>query len=187
MQLDKNAKIRLKAYSLQYDDLKRKEDIIEHDFRESRKVARYLSRSKDDFLWANATRKIIESAKLKQELGLPADFQNLYHWLIIESYYAMYHAATAAIAKRKIKAGTHIATITSLAKHYVTTDELELDPVKMLEHMYLTYIESGRESRKGAQYNVDREYSKQEAYDVFENASKFIKRIQDMMESLNEP
>ena len=98
----------------------------------------------------------------------------------------MYHAATAAIAKRKIKAETHIATITSLAKHYVTTDELELDPVKVLENVYLTYIESGRESRKGAQYNVDREYSKQEAYDVFENASKFIKRIQEMLESLKE-
>src|SRR3989344_4398115 len=155
MLLDKNAKARLKAYSLQYDELKRKEEIIENDFRETGKVARYLSRSKDDFLWAHATKTIIDSSKIKRELGLSADFQNLYHWLIIQSYYAMYHAATALIAKRKIKAQSHMATITALAKHYVTTDELELNPVKVLEHVYLTYIESGRESRKGAQYNVD--------------------------------
>lgn len=181
-QLDKDIKIRIKAYSLAYEQLKRKEEIIENNAIENRKASRYLSRAKDDFLFANTTKNLIENAKIMMELGLPEDYPNLYHWLIVSSYYSMYHAATAAIAKKKIKSESHIATITALAKHYATAEELELYFIKTLEYVYITYIESGRESRQGAQYNVDREYSKEEAYEVFENAGKFVKRIEGLLE-----
>ncbi len=180
--LDKETKTRIKAYSLAYEQLKRKEEIIENNVVEGRKVSSHLSRSKDDFLFASAIKNLIENLEARLGLGLPENYPNLYHWLIITSYYAMYHAATAAIAKKKIKSESHIATITALARHYATGEELELDFVKALEFIYITYIESGRESRRGAQYNVDKDYSKEEAYEVFENAGKFVKRIDKLLE-----
>jgi uncharacterized protein (UPF0332 family) len=180
--LDKEIKMRIKAYSVAYDRLKREEEIIENNVLESRKVSRHLDRAKDDFLLAAATKKLIENEGARMELGMPEDYPNLHHWLIIHSYYAMYHAATAAVAKKKIRSQSHKATITALAKHYVTGEQLELDFIRTLEYVYLAYIESGRESRQGAQYNVDREYSKEEAYDVFENAGKFVKRIAELLE-----
>jgi len=66
--LDKEIKIKIKAYSLDYDRLKRKEEIIENNIMESRKVSRYLNRAKDDFLFATATKKLIENTKIRLEL-----------------------------------------------------------------------------------------------------------------------
>ena len=175
-------KVRIKAFNLRYDDLLKKQEIAENNIIEGRKVDKYLERAKDDFLLATATKNLIEKVKIRLELGLPEDYQNLYHWLIIHSYYSMYHAATACIAKKKIKARSHIATITSLAKHYLTEEEIELDFIDTIEYVYINYIESGRESRRGAQYNVDKEYTKEESYEVFENAKKFVKKIQELLE-----
>lgn len=183
--MDKNIKLAIKAYSELYGNLKKagnNKKISENDFTESRKVKKYLERSKDDFLLANAVKKLIETSEIRLELGLPQDYQNLYHWLIIISYYSMYHAATAAIAKKMIKCESHEATIASLAKHYATGEDLEFDFIKTLKYIYITYIESGRDKRRGAQYNVDEQYSKQAAYEVFDDAKKFVKRLQELLE-----
>lgn len=180
--MDKEIKLKIKAYSELYNKLKKEKKIFENDFTESRKAKKYLERSKDDFLLADAVKNLIANSKIRLELGLPEDYQNLYHWLIIISYYSMYHAATAAIAKKKIKLEEHEATIASLAKHYVTAEELEFSFLKTLEYAYITYIEGGRERRRKAQYNVDIEYAQQEAYGVFEDAKKFVKRLQELME-----
>ena len=180
--LNKETGAKLKAYGDDYKRLKEDKEILENSFEEARKSDKYLQRSKDDYLLASATKKLIENLELRLEIGLPENYQNLYHWFIIISYYSMYHAATAAIAKKKIKCISHIATITSLAKHYATDEELEFDFVKTLRHAYINYIEGGRERRRHAQYDVDIEYSKQESYQVFEDAGKFVKRIQQILE-----
>lgn len=180
--MDKSVKLAILAYSERYENLKREKEIFENNFTESRKVQKYLDRAKDDFLLANAVKKLIESSNIRLELGLPENFQNLYHWLIIISYYSMYHAATAAIAKKKIKSESHEATIASLARHYATAEELEFDFIKALEYVYITYIEGGRDKRRKAQYSVDIEYAQQEAYEVFEDAKKFVKRLQQLLE-----
>lgn len=179
--LNKENSAKLKAYSDEYKRLKEAKEIIENSFEESRKSDKYLQRSKDDYLLARAVKNLIENPELKLGIGLPENYKNLYHWFIIISYYSMYHAATAAIAKKKIKCTSHIATITSLAKHYATDEELEFDFVKTLKHVYINYIEGGRETRKHAQYDVNVEYSEQESYQIFEDAGKFVKRIQQIL------
>ena len=181
-QLDKDVELELKSYSDAYKKFKEEEKIFENDFGEGRKVKRYLDRSKDDFLLATAVKNIIETPEMRLQLGLPKDFQNIYHWLIIISYYSMYHAATAAIAKKKIKSKEHEATIASLAKHYVTAEELEFDFLETLSYVYIKYIEGGRDKRRKAQCNVDIAYARKEAYEVFEDAKKFVKRLQELLE-----
>lgn len=181
IQLAKDNKAIIKAYGMKYETLKREGGIVENDIRESTKVQKHITRAKDDYLLANGIKITAENPKIKTQLKLPSDFDNLYHWLIIISYYSMYHAATAAIAKKKIKCDSHVATITSLAKHYLEDEELEFKFLKTLEYVYINYIESGRESRKGAQYNVDEEYTKEEAFEVFENAGKFVKKISEIL------
>lgn len=180
--MDKETKLKLKAYLDAYKNLKKKEEIDENIFDEARKVRLYLARSQDDYLFAQAVKKIAEDPDLRDKLNLPEDYQNIYHWLIIISYYSMYHSATAAIARKSIKCESHEATITSLAKHYGTEEELEFSFIKTLHVTYIDYIASGREKRRGAQYNVDKEYSISDAFEVFDNAGKFIKRIQQLLE-----
>lgn len=173
---------KLKAYSDEYKRLKEEKEIMESSFDEARKSGKYLQRAKDDYLLASAVKKLIESPELKLGIGLPENYKNLYHWFIIISYYSMHHAATAAIARKKIKCSSHIATIASLAKHYATDEELEFDFVKTLRHVYISYIESGRQTRRHAQYDVDAEYTKQESHQVFEDAGKFVSRIRQILE-----
>ncbi len=183
--MDNEAKTKLKTYADTYATMKmsgKDQKIIENSFEESKKVKLYLKRSRDDYLLARAVRKLIDNPELMIQLELPADYLNIYHWLIIISYYSMYHAATAAIAKRKIKCKSHEATIASLAKHYATSEELEFIFIKTLHATYIDYIESGREQRRGAQYNVDKEYTSDDAFEVLANAGKFIKRIQQILE-----
>lgn len=180
--MDKETKLKLKSYLDSYKRLKEKKEINENIFDESRKVKLYLTRSQDDYLFAQAVKKIIENPDLRNKLNLPAEYKNIYHWLIIISYYSMYHSATATIAKKNVKCESHEATIASLAKHYGTAEELEFSFIKTLHVTYIDYIASGREKRRGAQYNIDEEYSKEEAYEVFENAGKFVKRIGELLE-----
>ena len=180
--MNKNIKLEIKAYSEAYEKFKEDGKIFENDFEESRKVEKFLERAKDDFLLASIIKNLIENPEMRLKLGLPENYQNIYHWLIIISYYSMYHAATAAIAKKKIKSKEHEATIASLAKHYATEEELEFDFIKTLSYVYITYIEGGRDKRRKAQYNVDIEYTQQESYEVFEDAKKFVKRLQELLE-----
>lgn len=181
IQLVKGIKAVIKAYNMKYEELKRQGEIAENDVRELTKVQKHMTRAKDDYLFANSIKAIIENPNIKMQLKLPPDFDNLYHWLIIVSYYSMYHAATAAMAKKRIKCNSHIATITSLAKYYLEEEELEFKFLKTLEYVYINYIESGRESREGAQYNVDKEYTRKEALEVFENAGKFVERVSEII------
>lgn len=173
---------KIEAYNGLYKHFKEQKEISENNFEESRKGKLYLARSKDDFLWATAIKNIIENPKIRLELKLPENYQNIYHWLIIVSYYSMYHAATAAIAKKKIKCESHKATIASLAKHYATEEELEFDFIEKLNYIYIEYIETGRDKRRGAQYNVEAIYTEEEAYKIFEYAQKFVKRLQGLLE-----
>lgn len=180
--MDKETKIKLKVYSDAYKRLKEEKEINENIFDDARKVRLYLARSQDDYLLAQAVKKVIETQDLRNNLNLPKEYPNIYHWLIIISYYSMYHSATAAIAKKNIKCESHEATITSLARHYGTAEEIEFSFIKTLHVTYIDYIASGREKRRGAQYNVDEEYAISDALEVFDNAGKFIKRIQQLLE-----
>ena len=183
--MDKEVKAKLKAYAEAYAKMKlpgKDQKIIESSFEESKKVNLYLKRSQDDYLLARAVKKIIDDPDLRKQTELPADYPNIFHWLIIISYYSMYHSATAAIAQKRVKCKSHEATIAGLAKHYGTSEELEFGFIKTLHSTYIDYIESGRDTRRGAQYNVDIIYAADDAFEVFENAAKFIKRIKQILE-----
>ena len=183
--MDKEIKAKLKAYAEAYAKMKlpgKDQKIVENSFEENKKVNLYLKRSQDDYLLAQAVKKIIDDPDLRKQIELPPDYPNIFHWLIIISYYSMYHSATAAIAQKRVKCKSHEATIASIAKHYATSEELEFDFINTLHATYIDYIESGRDARRGAQYNVDKLYNVNDAFEVFDNAGKFIKRIQQILE-----
>ncbi len=180
--LDKGFKARLAAYSELYSQLKKMGQIAEHDAAQKGKTKLYMERSKNDYLFASAVKKLIDRPELGKDLGLPPAYTNIHHWLIIISYYSMYHAATAAIAAKNVKCESHEATIASLAEHYATEEEIEFDFIKTLHHTYIEYIESGRDKRRGAQYRVDKEFASVDSSQVFDNAGKFVRRIQQILE-----
>ena len=83
--MNKETGAKLKVYSDEYKRLKEAKEIIENSFEEARKSDKYLQRSKDDYLLANAAKKLIENSDLRLGIGLPENYQNLYHWFIIIS------------------------------------------------------------------------------------------------------
>lgn len=165
-------------YERRYKELRESGDILT-DYGEKGRVMKYLKRARLDLLLARVLLKISSVAKFKGIFGIRPDY-SFYNWVIITSYYGMYHAATAAIARKDTRAKSHIATISALAKHYTLANKLDKEYIHILEEAYIISIDSSRVSRTIAQYNIDVEFERKEAEDQIKRAEDFIRKMEDI-------
>jgi uncharacterized protein (UPF0332 family) len=80
---------------------------------------------------ASVLQQISDEDSLKETLKLGANFES-YLWVIVSSYYAMFYAATAILAKQGIKASgqiVHKVTADALIHFFVSNEKL----AKLLE------------------------------------------------------
>src|SRR3989338_9112618 len=82
----------------------------------------FLTKSRKNFSVANLLFKISEQENIRKMLNLASDFE-MFEWVIIVSYYAMYTSALAALAKLGFKSKSHAATITVLEHHYIPEEK----------------------------------------------------------------
>ena len=95
----------------------KKEQLFKHE--EHKKLEKpFLTKSRKNYSIANLLFKISEQEDMIKLLNLASDFE-MYDWVIIVSYYAMYTSALAALAKLGFKSKSHSATITILELNYV--------------------------------------------------------------------
>lgn len=110
-----------------------------------------------------------------------------FDWIIITSYYAMYMAATSAIAKLGLKATTHGATVIALEYMYCVNKNL-------LPRKYINMIEKANFSREDihkldeamkrrlvVQYTITNDYGKKESKQIFKDAKDFVNKIGDII------
>ena len=165
----------LKPYEQKYDEFV-KEDEISKDSSEKAKVSHYMDRAQSDLFLARLLMKISTNTAYKQSLQIDSNYAS-FHWVIIISYYAMYHAATAAIAQKSLKARSHVATVAALAKHYALGSKL----AQQLEEIYIIHLDATRITRTIAQYEVTKSFSEKEAQRIIDTAQEFMDKIREVI------
>ncbi len=164
----------------------KKEQLLKDE--EYTKLAKpYLTKARKNFAIANLLIKISDKEELKKLLQLPADFE-MFDWVIISAYYAMYTAALAALSKIKFKSKSHTATLTVLEYYYVR-QEKELDinhleklsKVQILSENLINKLTRSKTRRETAQYDATPAISKENAKTALEDADEFITKIEEIL------
>lgn len=120
-------------------------------------LSRYrLQKAKDDLVVAKSN---LEIKKFAQSIN--------------RSYYAMFHAARALLALDKLDSKKHSGIISFFNLHYIKT--------KYIEQHYLEMLNTAFRLRNSADYDDFYIASSDEAYTQYENAEKFINRMESYL------
>lgn len=148
----------------------------------------YLTKARKNILIANLLMKISEDKKTKDFLKLPDDF-NLYEWVIIVSYYAMYSAALGALANFNYKSRSHAATVVVLRYHYVhrqrlgREDILRLEKARKFSEALIGKLIKIKSRRESAQYDATPSISKVNAETSVRDANEFVGKVEEIMQT----
>ena len=130
--------------------------------------------------------EVSEDKESKKRLKVSADYVG-YDWTISCGYYAMFHAATAALAAIGIKAESHESLIEGLEYHFVfkekaieSEDIEKIKSAKRLDEKYVNRMWATKSKRNTAQYKADAVIAQQDAGKIYKNAIDFV----DTLESL---
>lgn len=112
--------------------------------------------------------------------------ETYYDWVIIISYYAMYHSAIALLYKLGFKTETHIATICVLCKKGLTKgldkeDIQRIFNILTLSEEEIKEIGRAKGRREKANYSGSISFEKQLAEMTLDDARKFVNKIADML------
>lgn len=113
--------------------------------------------------------------------------ETYYDWVVIISYYAMYHAAMALLYKVGYKASTHLATICVLCKECLgkTLEKKDIENISVvleLSEEEIKEIGKAKERREKASYSGSVSFEKYLAEMTLDDAKKFINKIADILE-----
>jgi uncharacterized protein (UPF0332 family) len=96
-----------------------------------------------------------------------------YSAAVSRSYYAMFHAATAALLKRDIKRHSHQGIISAFGEFFVKPGQVEA--------RFHKYIVEAFELRQESDYQPLAEVTEQEANKVFERARGFVETCRKLV------
>ncbi len=146
----------------------------------------FLEKARHNLVTTKALWALSENEKVKEEMGISSDYEG-YDWIIVSSYYSMYHAALSAIASIGFKSNNHMATIYLLHYHFVLKGKLEkkyvdyLEKARTLEEKYISMIKRAKRTRETAQYSVEESFGRKEAENMIRMATEFVNRIDEML------
>lgn len=149
----------------------------------------YLAKADHNFMVSSILLKLGDNNEAKKVLNIPKDF-SAFDWIVITSYYAMYHSALAALASIGYKSDNHTATIIALEVFFVKKNLLEkeflnkLKQARKLEEEYVQKLRHARRQRETAQYGVTEETGKNAAEKLLKDARNFVNRIEKLIKDL---
>ena len=176
----------------------KKEQLFRDD--EYKKLEKaFLMKSRKNFTVANLLFKISEQEDIRKLLNLASDFE-MYDWVIIISYYAIYTSALAALAKLGFKSRSHAATITVLEYYYISkrddrkkvgeedkTKTLEQKDIYKLakayaisEHLIIKLIQT-KTRRETAQYDATPSITREMAKISLDDSDEFITKVEEIL------
>jgi len=112
--------------------------------------------------------------------------ETYFDWVIIISYYAMYHSAMALLYKLGYKTGTHLATICVLCRECLEK-ALEKDDIERFSRILelseeeIKEIGRAKERREKASYSGSISFEKYLAEMTVKEARKFINKVADIL------
>jgi len=162
------------------------EYTIRKDNNEKKFAEGYMDKALHNLELAGVLEIISRNEDKKKVLEIPLD-REYFDWIIIVSYYAMYLAATSALAKIALKSTTHGATITALEYWYcLKKNLLERRYIEMIENAHfgredIQKIDDAMRGRVAVQYTVSRRYGDNEAKRILKDAKEFVNKISEIM------
>lgn len=151
----------------------------------------FLTKARKNFGVANLLLKISEKEDMKKLLNLTSDFE-MYDWVIIVSYYAIYSSVLSALAHLGYKSKSHAATITVLKHDFMKknngkTKSLEakdihkLTKAHALSEQLITKLIQTKTKRETAQYDATPSITKEMAKTALNDADEFITKIEEIL------
>jgi len=147
----------------------------------------YLKKARKNFTVANMLMNISDDDELKKALKIAADF-DMYDWVIIAAYYAMYSSALAALSRLSFKSKSHAATLAALEYYYVNqkkslkTKHLEkLSKAHNLSEDLINKLIQTKTRRETAQYDATPSISSENAKSSLKDADEFITKIEEIL------
>lgn len=125
----------------------------------------------------------------QDEINKRLEDETYFDWVIVISYYAMYHSAMALLYKLGYKASTHLATICVLCKECLgkTLDKKDIEKISNvleLSEEEIKEIGRAKERREKASYSGSVSFEKNLAEMTLGDARKFINKIADILEEM---
>ena len=119
---------------------------------------------------------------------------NTYEWVIIMSYYAMFHSVNALLRTIGVKVGkeyAHEITTNLLLYYFYYTKIIEDELLKIYENaeekakgLVVSYV-FAKEERTRYQYGVNLESQKKDAEKILNDAVNFVSRLKDIEKNLS--
>lgn len=167
----------------------------------------FMANAESSLRTASILQQISDEDTLKETLKVESDFES-YLWVIISSYYAMFYAATAILAKQGIKASGQIvhkvtadalihffwsnAKLAKLLEQYEETQTVGLELIgreelmkkmqKKADELIVSY-ESERKKRSKFQYDIGIQAKKGYAQTSLERARTFVFEINKLIKT----
>jgi uncharacterized protein (UPF0332 family) len=174
-----------------------KKEQLSNDNEHRKLEKQFLEKSRKNFTVSSLLFKISDEEELRKLLNLASDFE-MYDWVIVIAYYAMYTSSLAALAKLGYRSKSHAATITILEYYYVDmkkVKESEKVEKKALEHkdlhklvkahsiseQLITKLLQTKARRESAQYDATPSITKEMAKASLDDADEFITKIEEIL------
>lgn len=126
------------------------------------------------------------TTKNQENIGKRIDNETYYDWVIVISYYAMYHAALALLYKMGYKSSTHLSTICvlckeSLGKVLEKKDIESISRILELGEEEIKEIGRAKERREKASYSGSVSFERKLAEMTLADARSFVNKIADIL------
>lgn len=163
-----------------------REYSIRKELNEKKFAETYLDKSLHNLELAGLLDLISRKEDIKKAIGIPVNKQ-YFDWIIITSYYAMYLAATSALARLGIKSITHGSTILALEYWYCFKKNLlERKYIEMIENAGfgkedIQKINDAMKGRISVQYTISPRYGDNEAKRILKDAKEFVNKISEIL------
>jgi len=150
---------------------------------------KYLDRAYKNLELMNIVSELSTNKEAQKALKLSEDYSND-EWVIITSYYSMYSAALALLAKIGYKSNIHTSTIWAIEKFFVEKKLIGSEYLAFLNHAKnqiskndIDALSKGKEDRETAQYSVTKGITHAIAEASMNNAHAFVNKARSIIES----
>ncbi|MCK5283747.1 MAG: HEPN domain-containing protein [Nanoarchaeota archaeon] len=161
--------------------------MIRNDKNQEKFSLSYLKKARHNLEVAGILNILSRDEEKRKLMGIPAS-SNYHDWIIISSYYAMYLAATSALAKLGLKCTTHGSTIIGLEYRYcVKKNLLSRKYIEMIEDANfgredVQKLDGAMKERISVQYTITDKYGDKEAKRTLSDAKEFVNKISEVID-----
>jgi len=148
---------------------------------------KYLLKAKSNLITTSILFNVNMSEQVRKIIDIPDNY-NSDEWVVVSSYYAMYAAALALLAKIGYKSSNHSATIVALEKFFVKKELIGQEYLAMIKQAQVTQEEvqelaNAKSDREIAQYSVTKATTHALADTSKRNAYAFVEKIEKLIKS----